>query len=568
MKLFELIGEVIINTSNAQSNLRSLEGSAQQTANKMEQISQKMNNLSEGIKNIGSKMQGIGAGMSAGVTAPIIGAMTGAVAATQEWRQEMARVDTAFEASVSGVEKGGEVFKELYNVVGDEGVAGEAAQQLAMLANTEEDLKNMTTALTGVYGTFGASLPIEGLAEAVNHTAKLGEVQGPLADAFEWVGINVDEENGKLSKMNSENERAAYLSQRLATIYGDEAEIYKKKAADIMAQRNAQANLNDALSKFAELILPIVTQVTQKIADLINKFNSLDEGQQKLILKAALIIAAVGPVILILGALITSVGAIVGGVGKIITLFSGLGAAAGVLSTILSATIGFIFSPAGLIIVGIMAVIAGIVLLIKNFDKVKSFAYSLVEGLGGAWEALKNGAKSAFDALVDIITAPIRKAFDIAKGIVDNITNLFKIDVDLSGIKIPNWVKNLMPDDWFSGDSDEDSSSSDGGTKTKFFAKGGIMKSATEFARVGSTSYVGGEAGAEAIMPLQGKNMIPFADAVANRINQNQQPQGVNVQNKFEIASLVVREEADIKKIAQQLEKMKQSKNRLRGSRA
>ena len=44
------------------------------------------------------------------------------------------------------------------------------------------------------------------------------------------------------------------------------------------------------------------------------------------------------------------------------------------------------------------------------------------------------------------------------------------------------------------------------------------MKEPTIFGGAGSTLFGGGEAGAEGIVPLQGKHMHPIADAIADRL--------------------------------------------------
>ena len=50
-------------------------------------------------------------------------------------------------------------------------------------------------------------LPIEGMIESANETAKVGEVTGSLADALNWVGISEDAFNEKLAACSSESER-------------------------------------------------------------------------------------------------------------------------------------------------------------------------------------------------------------------------------------------------------------------------------------------------------------------------------------------------------------------------
>ena len=53
----------------------------------------------------------------------------------------------------------------------------EAANHLAKLTSEEQAFSEWTNICQGVYAEFGNSLALEGLTEAVNHTAKLGEVQ-------------------------------------------------------------------------------------------------------------------------------------------------------------------------------------------------------------------------------------------------------------------------------------------------------------------------------------------------------------------------------------------------------
>ena len=109
------------------------------------------------------------------------------------------KVSEAFITSGHSSEAAKNTYSDLNSILGDTGQAVEAAQHLALVADNEDELSEMTHTLTGVYATFGASLPLEGLAEAINHSASLGEVQGSLADALEWSGITVDDFNAQLA---------------------------------------------------------------------------------------------------------------------------------------------------------------------------------------------------------------------------------------------------------------------------------------------------------------------------------------------------------------------------------
>lgn len=563
MKIFELIGSIIVDTTQARRNLRDLESNAQQTGSRLERVSDGIARVGNNISNVGSKMSGFGTGMMAKFTLPIVGAITGAVMATQELRQEMAKLDTAFEASAHSVDRGREAFRELYKVVGDEGVAVEAAQQLAILSEEEEDLVKMTNALTGVYGTFGASLPIEGLAEAVNHTAKLGEVQGPLADAFEWVGVSIEEENEKLASLTTEQERAAYLADRLNSIYSNEADLYRKNAAGIMEQRDAQLNFNEALSELAETFVPIITELTNVMAGLIEKFNNLSDGQKDAIIKIGGFLVIIGPLVAGLGFMASGIGSAVTAGGQIIGMFGKLGSASTILNTIMRGGIGLAFSPAGWIIIGIGLVIGAIYLLIKNFDKVKAAAVKVGDVFANVFTWLGDKISSRMQEISNFIMNPIDTIKNKVQATVDWIKNAFNFvmkgpELKMGNLNPFNWGKNKSEDL-----SDELNDMINRDKKVKFFAKGGIMNSATEFARSSDTSYIGGEAGREAILPLEGKHMTPFADAIADRIDNKSGE--TKVENNFHIAQLVVREEADVRRIAIELEKQQKMTNRNRG---
>lgn len=81
---------------------------------------------------------------------------------TREYRNELAKLNTAFETAGLTGEQAKSTFTELYGIMGDEGAATEAAQQLAKISKTEEDLEANTRILTGVMAEYGNSIPLEG----------------------------------------------------------------------------------------------------------------------------------------------------------------------------------------------------------------------------------------------------------------------------------------------------------------------------------------------------------------------------------------------------------------------
>ena len=126
--------------------------------------------------------RGISALASACVNA--VKSIAGLAESTREYREDMGKLETAFEAAGQSTDLATETYKNFYSVLGEEDRSVEAVNHLAKFVETEKDMQKWTDICAGVWGTFGDSLPIEGLTEAANETAKVGQVTGVLADAF------------------------------------------------------------------------------------------------------------------------------------------------------------------------------------------------------------------------------------------------------------------------------------------------------------------------------------------------------------------------------------------------
>ena len=128
-------------------------------------------------------------------------------------------------------------------------------------------------------GHVGDSLPIEGLTEAANETAKTGAVTGVLADALNWAGVSEDEFNKQLAACSSEQERSALITDTLNGLYAEAAENYKTANAEVIAAQKAQSDLTDATAALGEALEPVSNSFKQFGADVL---NSLVPGVQKL----------------------------------------------------------------------------------------------------------------------------------------------------------------------------------------------------------------------------------------------------------------------------------------------
>lgn len=228
----------------------------------------------------------------AGAVANIAGSFINLDEATEEVRENLSKVDSAFTTSGKSSESARKAYKDFYKILGDSDTAAESTQLLAQLAENEQDVDKWTRTATGVMATFGDSLPINSLIEASNETAKVGTVTGVLADALNWVGISEDEFNEKLAALGTEQERNALITETLAATYEDAAAAYEENNAGIMTARDLQAQLDESLANLGGTVqdvknglladfLPSIVQIIDGFNDFINGVDGADEALEE-----------------------------------------------------------------------------------------------------------------------------------------------------------------------------------------------------------------------------------------------------------------------------------------------
>lgn len=233
--------------------------------------------LVAGAKAAGAALAAIGTAAVAGVKL-----LLDLSESTEEYRVAQGKLNTAFQAAGFSTDTASAAYKSLYAVLGDTDNATESAQLLAQLATSEQDVATWAEIAAGVQGTFGDALPINSLIEASNETAKVGQVTGALADALNWVGISEDEFNEKLAACSDETERTALITETLSAQYQNATEIFKENNATVMAAREAQAELDDALARLGGTVSDVKTELTAEfmpaIADLVDAFSDFLQG--------------------------------------------------------------------------------------------------------------------------------------------------------------------------------------------------------------------------------------------------------------------------------------------------
>ncbi len=235
--------------------------------------------------------------MAAAATAAVA-ALTAAAEATRDYRTNMGKLNVAFTDNGHSVEDASTAYRELVGVIGESDRSVETANHLAKLTDNAEDLSDWYgTILPGVFATFGDSLPLEGLTEAANETAKVAKITGPLADAINWattesgawteaLGGNVaaleafqaamaegesaeDAFNAALETCSSEQERQALITKSLTKLYGSAAKSYKTTNAEIIRANKANDAWTASLARTGAQMEPIITDVKEMGTELL-----------------------------------------------------------------------------------------------------------------------------------------------------------------------------------------------------------------------------------------------------------------------------------------------------------
>jgi hypothetical protein len=181
---------------------------------------------------------------------------------TREYREDMAKLETAFKSAGHSTKTAQKAYDDFYKILGESDRSVEAVNHLAELTDNTEDVAKWSNIAAGVTAKFGDSLPIEGLTEAANETAKVGAVTGPLADALNWAGISEDAFNEKLKKCNSEQERATLITNTLNKEYEAAAAEYNTLTASTQAARDATNKMEQAQAAMGAQLEPLTTAWT------------------------------------------------------------------------------------------------------------------------------------------------------------------------------------------------------------------------------------------------------------------------------------------------------------------
>ena len=159
--------------------------------------------------------------------------------------------------------------------------------------------------------------------------------------------------------------------------------------------------------------------------------------------------------------------------------------------------------------------------------------------ISGIWNGISSTASGIWNGIKDTIGGAINGAKDLVGNAIDAIKGFFNFQFKWPHIPLPHFRASgsLNPLDWLKGKGIPS-------IGIDWYAKGGILTKPTAFGMNGNSLMVGGEAGKEAVLPLNERNL----SAIGRGIAQTMDPQGTVI--NINISDNIIREEADIEKIA------------------
>lgn len=434
--------------NNYKKGLEEVEEKLKSGSSRIQDYAKKLDNLGEKAKSAGEKMGGVST-----AAVGLAGAVAATVPATAEYRKIMASLESSSELAGYSAEETEQIYRSLYGVLADDQTAATTTANLQALGLSQEQLQNMLNGTIGAWAKYGDSIPIDGLAESINETAKTATVTGTFADVLNWAGTSEDAFNAKLANCRNESERANLIMQELANQGLMQAgQKWQENNANLVAGNQATADFQQATAELAETVAPIVTQITQIVAGLLEKFNALPPSTQRIIGVIVLLTAALGPALSGIGSMTTGVGSLMNGLGK--------------LSPIIKAVWGVMKAhPFFAVISAITLLVTGLTTL---YNKFKWF-------------------RDLVDPILDWFSDKVSKLGGFLEGIFGSTSKK-------SSGKSKSSTKNSRVTETYMIRTPE--------IPVSWYANGGILNRPTIFGSNGNSLMGGGEAGKEAVLPI------------------------------------------------------------------
>lgn len=366
--------------------------------------------------------------------APIAGALGFSAEDTAEAIGLMAN------AGIKGSQAGTALRTIMNNLTGDIKLSGSALGEVTIATtNANGSMRDLSDILSDCRGAF----------------AQLSESeQAAAAEAL--VGKNAM--SGFLALMNAGEGDIEKLSTAIANCDGTAERMAETMQDNLAGQLTIlKSQLQELAISFGEMLMPAIRAIVSKIQAFVDKLNHMSEGQQKAILTIGLMVAALGPLLVIIGTVISKVGVAMQGFVRLASGVKKLGVAVkagtGVFGK-LGAALGGISAPVIAVVAIIAVLIAafkhlwdtneefrnaitaiweGIVSKIQAFcqgivDRLNALGFdfgSIVDVLKALWDGFCQFLAPIFEAAFNVVSTVLGTVLDVITGLLDIFIGLF-----------------------------------------------------------------------------------------------------------------------------------------------
>ena len=323
----------------------------------------------------------------------------------------------------------GETFKYAAPVAGALGFSVEdTAQAIGLMANAGikstqagTSLRSIMTVLSGEVKFCGDALG-EVTIQTTNADGSMRDLNDILADcrvAFSQLSeseqasaaqalVGKNAMSGFLALMNAAPSDIDKLQGAISSCDGTSLAMAETMQDNLMGQLTIlKSQLEELAISFSDILMPTIRSIVSHIQSLVDKLNQLDPQTKETIVKIALIVAALGPLLIVIGKTIS-------GVGSIVTLVSKAPAAIAAVKGGIAAVTGAL----GVSLGTILAVVAAVAALVAAFVHLWNTNDEFKNNIIGIW----NKIKETFSGLADGIVSRVNElGFDF-----ENFTEMLK----------------------------------------------------------------------------------------------------------------------------------------------
>ena len=329
----------------------------------------------------------------------------------------------------------GETFKYCAPIAGALGFSAEdTAEAIGLMANAGIKSTQAGTALRTIMNNLTGEVKISGKAigdvtiATTNADGSMRDLSDILADCrTAFSGLSESEKaqaaetlvgknamSGFLALMNAAPEDIDKLSNAINNCDGTAESMAATMQDNLAGQLTIlKSQLEELAISFGEILMPAIRSIVSHIQGFIDKLNGMDESQKKAIITIGLVVAAIGPLLVIIGTVISKVGVAMQGFVKLAGAFNKIKAAASAGTGIfgkLGAAIGGVSAP-------VLAVVAVIAVLVAAFVHLWNTNEGFREAILGTWEKIKTTVSNFVEGIRERLAALGISFSDIAETI-------------------------------------------------------------------------------------------------------------------------------------------------------